>query len=101
MKIARVIGSVTATLKIDELGGLALLLVNVEDGAGKVLEPGVVVADRHGAGPGDLLLVVTGSAARLPAGVAGLAIDAVSVAIIDEISIDSGAKRRTKPTERK
>ncbi len=101
MKIARVTGSVTATLKADELAGPALLLVDVEDGAGNVLEPGLVVADRHGAGPGDLLLVVTGSSARLPAGVAGLAIDAASVAIIDEISIDRGAKRRANPIERK
>ena len=101
MKIARVTGSVTATFKVDELAGLALLLVNIEDGAGKVLEPGLVVADCLGAGPGDLVLVVSGSSARLPAGVAGLAIDATSVAIIDEISIDSGGKRRTKPEERK
>ena len=100
MKIARVIGSVTATRKADELGGGALLLVNIEDGAGKVLEPGVVVADHLGAGSGDLLLVVTGSAARLTAG-AGMASDAASVAIIDTISIDRGARRRTKSTARK
>jgi microcompartment protein CcmK/EutM len=87
MKIARVTGLVTATVKEPQLTGLKLLIVNVENGDGDVLEQALVVADVCGAGPGDMVLVLTGSAARIPSDVAGLAVDAAAVAVIDEIHI--------------
>ena len=37
--------------------------------------------------PGDMVLVLTGSAARLPQAVAGLAIDATITAVLDDIKI--------------
>ena len=87
MKIGRVIGHVTATVKDHGLAGLKLLLVNIENGEGEVLEPAVVAADTCSAGPGDMVLVLTGSAARLPQAVAGLAIDATITAVLDDIKI--------------
>lgn len=98
MKIARVTGHVTATMKDSQLSGRTLLVTDVEDGAGAVLERAVVAADTVGAGPGDMVLLVTGSAARLPAAVAGIAVDAAIVAVLDEIKIGgaSAAKRTSK-----
>jgi microcompartment protein CcmK/EutM len=87
MKIGRVIGHVTATIKDPQLVGQKLLLVNIENGEGEVLEPAVVAADTCSAGPGDMVLVLMGSAARLPAAVAGLAIDATITAVLDDIKV--------------
>ncbi len=87
MKIGRVIGHVNATIKDTQLAGLKLLMVNIENGEGEVLEPAVVAADTCSAGPGDMVLVLMGSAARLPAAVAGLAIDATITAVLDDIKI--------------
>lgn len=87
MRIARVRGHVTATAKDSSLTGGALLVVDIEDGAGVVLDRSVVAADTLGAGPGDMVLIVTGSAARLPAAVGGIAVDASIIAILDDIKI--------------
>ncbi len=93
MKLARITGSVTATVKDSGLSGTVLLVCNVEDGGGAVLEKSVIAADTCGAGPGDLVLLVTGSAARLPAKTGGLPVDATVVAIVDHIDISAGSAR--------
>ena len=87
MKIARVVGTVTATVKEQSLSGATLLVTNIEDGRGAVLESSVVAVDTCGAGPGDIVLLLTGSAARLPARVAGLPVDASVAAIVDHIDL--------------
>jgi microcompartment protein CcmK/EutM len=87
MKIARITGTVTATVKDPKLSGLTLLVADVEDGAGKVLEKSVVLADACSAGVGDLVLAVTGSAARIPARTGGLPVDMVAAAIVDHVDI--------------
>ncbi len=87
MRIARVIGTVTASVKDTKLAGHKLLVVDIQDGEGNLLEPSVVAVDSIGAGTGELVLVVIGSAARIPAGVSNIAVDATIVAIIDEITL--------------
>ncbi|THH37052.1 ethanolamine utilization protein EutN [Aliishimia ponticola] len=87
MKLARVTGTVTATAKDAQLVGLTLLLCDVVDGKGKVLEPAVVAADTVGAGVGAQVLIVTGSAARLPARTTGVPVDAVITAIVDHVDL--------------
>ncbi len=87
MKIARVTGTVTATVKDNQLSGQPLRIVNIEDGRGAVLEKCVVVADTCSAGRGDLVLVTMGSSARLPAAVAGIPVDAAIIAIVDHLDI--------------
>lgn len=101
MKIARITGSVTATVKEGSLSGIALLLADIEDGAGEVLERAVVVADTCSAGPGDLVLLVTGSAARLPARIGGVPVDAAVVAIVDHIDLAGGGSRPAPSSRRK
>ena len=93
MRLARVTGTVTATLKESGLTGLKLLVADVEDGAGGVLEKSVVAADAVGAGVGDMVLLAEGSAARLPAACAGQPVDAAAVAIVDEVSLKAAPRR--------
>ena len=87
MRIARVDGTVTASVKDKKLAGLKLLVVDIQDGAGNLLESSVVAVDNIGAGVGELVLVVRGSAARIPAGISNIPADATVVAIIDEITL--------------
>ncbi|MEM9012560.1 MAG: EutN/CcmL family microcompartment protein [Pseudomonadota bacterium] len=87
MRIARVTGTVTATVKEAELTGKTLLIVDVEDGRGKVLTPALVAVDTCAAGVGDLVLLAEGSAARLPAALAGAPVDAAAVAVIDRVDL--------------
>ncbi len=87
MRIARVTGTVTASVKDTKLAGHKLLVVDIQDGEGNLLEPSVVAVDSIGAGVGELVLVVSGSAARIPAGISNIAVDATIVAIIDEITL--------------
>ncbi len=87
MRVAQVIGTAIATVKDARLTGGTLLVVNIVDGKGKVLEPAHVAVDTCGAGVGDTVLIAQGSAARLPAALATAPVDAAVVAIIDQITL--------------
>lgn len=87
MRLARVTGTVTATVKEPSLAGTKLLVIDVEDGASNVLDRSLVAADTCGAGVGDMVLITTGSAARLSAGTGTLPVDAAIVAVIDHIEL--------------
>jgi ethanolamine utilization protein EutN len=87
MKIARVTGTVTATVKDIQLTGFALLVTDVEDGKGTVLEKSIVAADTCGAGVGDIVMLTTGSAARTVSKVGGAPVDAVVTAIVDRVDL--------------
>ncbi len=90
MKIGRVTGTVTATAKDARLVGLKLLVADVIDGAGNVLESSLVAVDTCGAGVGDGILITFGTAARLPQGMSGAPVDAAAVAVVDRIDISLG-----------
>jgi len=87
LKLARITGSVAATIKYSELQGHKLLLADLVDAKGKVLEPAVVLVDSLGAGHGDLVLVSRGSSARIPSDFAGISVDACCVAIVDDVHL--------------
>jgi ethanolamine utilization protein EutN len=76
MRLATVLGQVVATVKEPGLGRFTLLVVQdgspADDGAdpGPPGRPPYVAVDLVGAGVGELVLVVGGSAARLAAGAA-------------------------------
>ena len=88
MKLARVTGTVTGTVKDSQLSGQKMLLIDIVDAAGNVLEPSVVALDTCSAGPGDHVVVTFGSAARLPSQTSGIPTDATVIAIIDDVSVD-------------
>lgn len=87
MRLARITGRVSASVKSGGLAGHKMLLADYVGPDGEVLEPAAVVTDACGAGPGDLVLVAAGSAARIPAETAGVPTDATAVAFIDQMSV--------------
>ena len=87
MRLARVVGTVTASVKQPKLAGHKLLIVDIQDADGSLLEASVVAVDDVGAGVGELVLVVCGSAARIPATLSNTAVDAAIVAIVDEVAL--------------
>ena len=87
MRLARITGRVSASVKTGKLTGVRMLVADYVDPAGEVLERAAVITDACGAGPGDLVLVATGSAARIPAETAGIPTDATAVGFVDQLSI--------------
>ena len=87
MKIARITGTVTATVRDAKLSGAPLVVADIEDGNGGVLEKSVVAANVCSAGVGDVVLLAFGSAARLPAMTANSPVDASVIAITDCIAL--------------
>ena len=83
MIICRVIGHVWATKKEERLEGLKLMVVREEDGPKGTEDKTYVAADVVGAGIGELVLVATGSAARIGCDAESSPIDAAIVGIID------------------
>jgi ethanolamine utilization protein EutN len=92
MFLARVIGTVVSTSKDEQLVGCKLLLTQrIHPDGEDVGQPGIAV-DTVGAGTGEIVIVATGSAARLAAGLsAGRAagpIDATIVGIVDTVEVE-------------
>ena len=87
MRLARITGRVSASIKSAKLTGVRMLVADYVDPEGEVLERAAVVTDACGAGPGDLVLVAVGSAARVPAETAGVPTDATAVGFIDQLSV--------------
>ena len=85
MKLCKVTGTVWATVKDAGLVGGKLLVVDRIDSSENVVEAGLVAIDACGAGVGDIVVVATGSAARIPPGMAGTPVDATIVAIVDRV----------------
>lgn len=90
MHIARVIGSVVATRKEEELEGLKFLLLEEANPKGEGRDSYVVAIDAVGAGTGDLVMYASGSSARQTAVTKDRPVDATVMAIVDQIE-DHGA----------
>lgn len=88
MRLARVSGNVVSTVKAPGLARYKLLLVQ-DVSAGDPLERAgadcYVAVDLVGAGDGDVVLIASGSAARIDAGTAAVPTDAAIVAIVDNV----------------
>lgn len=92
MQFATVVGQCTATVKDASLEGRKLALVQPSDPDGNPIGPVEVALDTTGAGSGQLVLVVRGSAARLPADTRQLASDLTIVAIVDQVTSAPGRR---------
>lgn len=86
MQLAKVLGQVVATVKEPGLARFTLLLVQDATGADpeRVSGPAYVAVDLVGAGTGELVLVSSGGAARVAAGV-DAPTDRAVVAIADSV----------------
>ena len=94
MNLGKVIGTVVSTRKEQTMEGLKLLVVRYVDTDGKETGGHVVAADAVGAGPGELVLVATGSSARQTVSTDKRPCDAVVMAIVDSWDVDGDVKYR-------
>jgi ethanolamine utilization protein EutN/carbon dioxide concentrating mechanism protein CcmL len=94
MIFAKVIGTVVSTQKEENLTGKKLLLCKETDANGKPLSAYHVAVDAVGAGEGDFVLVVAGSSARMTEQTSNSPIDAVIMAIIDSVEIDTAGSNK-------
>lgn len=91
MQLARVIGQVVATVKEPGLDSFKILIVRNIDPAApedEATTPPYVAVDLVGAGEGEIVTVVHGSAARVPRATANTATDCAVVAIVDTLNVD-------------
>ena len=92
MLIGKVIGTVIATRKEDELEGLKFLLVRGLDLDGKPTSTLVVAVDAMGAGIGEVVLYASGSSARQTKVTKDRPVDATIMAIVDQIEVQGKLK---------
>ena len=87
MILGRVVGTVVATRKDERLMGAKLLLVRAIDPHGKDEAAHMVAVDTVDAGFSDRVLVVTGSSARMAAGLKDTPVDAAIVGVVDTVEV--------------
>jgi len=85
--LAKIVGTVVATRKDPRLVSHKLLVVRPVDPRGKGDGNYLVAVDTVDAGVGETVLVVSGSSARMAAGMKDCPVDAAIVGIIDTVEI--------------
>ncbi len=88
MKLAKIIGTVVATRKDDSLVGCKLMIVRRVDGEGNYIDLEEVAVDYVGAGVGELVLLATGSSARVNENRKNAVIDQAIIGIVDTLVIN-------------
>jgi len=93
MFLAKVVGTVWSTKKSPDLEGIRFLVVHPYDLDKEPTRNIVIVADRLGAGTGEMVICAFGKAARTAIGNQDMAIEAAVVGIVDRVDItDSGSE---------
>ena len=87
MFLGKVVGTVWSTKKSPDLEGVRFLIVHPYDLDKEPTKNIVVVADRMGAGTGEVVMCAFGKAARTAIGNQEMAIEAAVVAIVDRVDI--------------
>lgn len=87
MILARIVGTVVATRKDQRLVSTKLLVAQPIDPRGKAEGSCLVAVDTVDAGVGETVLIVSGSSARMAAGLKDCPVDAAIVGIIDAIEM--------------
>ena len=87
MILARVVGTVWATRKDDQLVGMKLQIVREVDLDLELKDRFVVAVDSVGAGVGEVVLVAQGSSARQTQLTRDRPVDAVISAIVDKLDV--------------
>ena len=93
MIFAKVIGTVVSTQKDKNLNGKKLLLCKEVDHKGNPLNSYHVAIDAVQAGEGSFVLLSYGSAARMTETTRNAPIDAVVLAIVDDVQITGKTKK--------
>jgi microcompartment protein CcmK/EutM len=87
MLLAKIVGTVVATRKDPRLVSSKLLIARPMDPRGKAEGHYLVAVDTVDAGVGETVLIVSGSSARMAAGLKDCPVDAAVVGIVDEVSM--------------
>ncbi|HUF48829.1 MAG TPA: EutN/CcmL family microcompartment protein [Vicinamibacterales bacterium] len=87
MLLARVVGTVVATRKDERLVSSKLLVVRPVDPGGTGDGNHLVAVDTVDAGAGETVLIVSGSSARMAAGLKDCPVDAAIVGIVDRVDV--------------
>jgi ethanolamine utilization protein EutN len=87
MILAKVIGTVVATRKDPRLVSNKLLIARPIDPRGKPQDGYLVAVDTVAAGVGETVLIVSGSSARMAAGLKDCPVDAAIVGIVDAVQV--------------
>jgi len=87
MILGKVVGTVWATRKDEELTGMKLQIVKHVDLDYKLKETFVVAVDTVQAGVGDIVLIATGSSARQTTVTKNKPVDAVIMAVVDKLDV--------------
>lgn len=91
MTLGKVVGTVWATRKDDQLTGMKLQLVQELQLDGKLKDRFIVAVDSVGAGVGETVLFAQGSSARQTDLTRDKPVDAVIVAIVDKLDVTGDA----------
>jgi ethanolamine utilization protein EutN len=87
MILAKVVGTVVATRKDARLVSNKLLIARPMDPRGKPEGNYLVAVDTVDAGFGEIVLIVSGSSARMAAGMKDCPVDAAIVGIVDNVEV--------------
>ncbi len=87
MKLGRIVGTVVSTRKDEKLDGLRLYVVRDLTVRAAERDSFVVAADTVGAGVGEVVLYCSGSAARQTTSTQSRPVDAVVMAIVDQMDV--------------
>ena len=87
MLLAKVVGTVVATRKDPRLVSSKLMLARPMDPRGKLEGQHLVAIDTVDAGIGETVLIVSGSSARMAAGLTDCPVDAAIVGIVDTVEV--------------
>jgi len=88
MLLAKIVGTVVATRKDPRLVSSKLLIARPVDPRGKPESNYLVAVDTVDAGVGETVLIVSGSSARMAAGLKDCPVDAAVVGIVDTVELD-------------
>lgn len=87
MILGKVVGTVWATRKDEELVGMKFQIVKHVDLDYKLKDTFVVAVDTVQAGVGDVVLVTSGSSARQTTSTKNRPVDAVIIAVVDKLDV--------------
>ena len=99
MFLGKVVGTVWSTKKTPDLEGVKFLIVHPIDLDKEPTRNIVVVADRLGAGIGEVVMCAYGKAARSAIGNQEMAIEAAVVGIIDHVDLQEQDARSDELVE--
>jgi len=94
MLLAKVIGTVVSTRKVETMNGLRFMVLRPVDLEGKETGSPVVAVDAVGAGVGEMVLFATGSSARQTIATDKRPCDAVIMGIVDNWEVEGRFKYR-------